>query len=67
MKKELQRFSDYQRFEKNPRLSAMLDAALERAGFSEADEGKLSDDEVDMLNAAGSVVANTESDKEKHL
>ncbi len=67
MKKELQRFSDYQRFEKNPRLAAMLDAALERAGFSEADEGKLSDDEVDMLSAAGSVVANTESDKEKHL
>ena len=51
-KKVLLRFSDCQLFEKNPRWAAVIDATLERACFSGVYDGKLSDDEADMLNAA---------------
>ena len=63
MELKLRKLFDYQQFEQDPRLKAMLDAANERAGFAERDEGELSDDDVDLLNAAGTQVA--VPDKEK--
>ena len=62
MELKLRKLFDYQQFEQDPRLKAMLDAANERAGFAERDEGELSDDDVDLLNAAGTQVA--DPDKE---
>ena len=56
---------DYQRFENNDRLSFMLADALGRYDFSE--EGELSDDDVDMLNAAGSFVSNSKTETWKRV
>ena len=56
---------DYQRFENNDRLSFMLADALGRYDFSE--EGELSDDDVDMLNAAGSSVSNSKTETWKRV
>lgn len=56
---------DYQRFENNDRLSFMLADALGRYGFSE--EGELSDDDVDMLNAAGRFVSNSKTETWKRV
>lgn len=63
MEKRLRRMFDYQRFENEPRLKAMLDGALGRYDFS--GEGELSDDDVDLLNAAGTTVADPKRGKEK--
>ncbi len=52
MEQSLRRLFEYQRFENDPRLKAMLDDALGRYSFS--DEGELSDDDAGLLNAAGS-------------
>lgn len=64
MEQKLRRLFDFQRFEENPRLKAMLDAAQKRAGQSGWDEGELSDDEAGLLSAAGTQVA--DPDREKH-
>lgn len=63
MDKKLRGMFDYQRFENNPRLKSMLDNALSRYGFS--GEGELSDDDVGLLNAAGTTVADPKHNKEK--
>ena len=52
---------DYQRFENNDRLSAMLSDALARYDFS--DEGELSDDDAGLLNAAGTIVSDPKTDR----
>ena len=65
MEQRLRRLFDYQRFENNKRLSTMLLDALKRYDFSF--EGELSDDDVDLLNAAGTTVSDPKSDKEKRL
>ena len=64
MEQRLRQLYDYQRFENNPRLKKMLEAALNRYDFS--GEGELSDDDAGLLNAAGSAVADPKRDKEKH-
>ncbi len=56
---------DYQRFENNDRLSFMLADALGRYDFS--GEGELSDDDVNLLNAAGSIVSDPKADRGKRL
>ncbi len=56
---------DYQRFENNDRLSFMLADALGRYDFSE--EGELSDDDVDLLNAAGSLVNDPKTETGKRI
>jgi hypothetical protein len=56
---------DYQCFEKNNRLSDMLSDALGRYDFSE--EGELSDDDVDLLNAAGSLVNDPKTETGKRI
>lgn len=61
MDKKLKQLFDYQRFENNPRLAAMLSRTKEKYDFSVG--GELSDDEVEELNAAGSVVSNPDNDK----
>ncbi|MBP0973455.1 MAG: hypothetical protein J5851_06045 [Oscillospiraceae bacterium] len=63
MELKLRKLFDYQQFEQDPRLKAMLDDANKRAGFAEQDEGELSDDDVDLLNAAGTQVADPEKEK----
>lgn len=63
MENRLRSWFDYQRFENEPRLKAMLDDALGRYDFS--DEGELPDDAVDGLNAAGMFNAAVKPDKEK--
>ena len=63
MENKLRRMFDYQRFENEPRLKAMLDGALGSYDFPE--EGELPDDAVDGLCAAGSVVKDPKRDKEK--
>lgn len=65
MENRLRTLFDYQRFENNKRLSVMLEDAKARNGFLE--EGELSDDDVGLLNAAGSIVRDIKSDEEKHL
>ncbi len=65
MDKTLRNLFEYQRFENNPRLKKMLDDALSRYDFS--GEGELSDDDAELLNAAGTTVADTKRDKEKRL
>lgn len=62
MEQTLRELFEYQRFENNRRLSAMLSDALERYDFS--DEGELPDDSLEFLNAAGSIVADSELGKE---
>ena len=61
MEKKLKQLFDYQRFENNPRLAAMLSRTHEKYDFSVG--GELSDDEVEELNAAGSVVSDPNNDK----
>ena len=61
MYKKLKQLFDYQLFEDNPRLAAMLSRTHEQYDFSVG--GELADDEVEELNAAGSVVSNPDSDK----
>ncbi len=61
MEKKLIQLFDYQLFENNPRLAAMLSRTLEKYDFS--GDGELSDDEVEELNAAGLVVSNPNADK----
>lgn len=61
MEKKLKQLFDYQLFENNPRLAAMLSRTHEKYDFS--DDGELSDDEVEELNAAGSVVRDPDDDK----
>lgn len=63
MEQRLRQMFEYQRFENDPRLKKMLDDALSRYDFS-GSEGKLSDDDAGLLNAAGSTTANPHS-KEK--
>ena len=63
MEQKLRRMYEYQRYENNPRLKKMLDDALGRYDFS--GEGELSDDDVGMLNAAGTTVAKPDTGKEK--
>ena len=65
MTKRLRQMFDYQRFENNLRLKAILDRALARYGFS--GEGELSDDEAGLLNAAGSLVADPRNRREEDL
>ena len=60
MEKELIQLFDYQLFENNPRLAAMLSCTHEKYDFS--GDRELSDDEVEELNAAGSVVSNPDDD-----
>ena len=43
----------------------MLAAALNRYDFS--GEGELSDDDVGLLNAAGTILSNPETDRGKHV
>lgn len=43
----------------------MLSDALGRYDFS--DEGELSDEDVDFLNAAGSIVSDPKADREKRI
>lgn len=63
MELKLRELFDYQQFEQDPRLKAMLDAANDRAGFAERDEGELSDDDVDgVVRVAGSLDAHDSSD-----
>lgn len=54
MEQRLRNIFDYQRFENNDRLTAMLSDALERYDFS--NEGELTDDDAGLLNAAGTIV-----------
>ena len=61
MEKELIQLFDYQLFENNPRLAAMLSRTHEKYDFS--GDGELSDDEIEELNAAGSVVSSPDNDK----
>ncbi len=63
MEKRLQNLFDYQRFENNDRLSAMLSDAFGRYDFS--GEGELSDDDAGLLNAAGSIVSDPKADRGK--
>lgn len=63
MDSTLRKMFNYQQFENNPRLKKMLGDALSRYNFS--DEGEISDDDVGLLNAAGSQVADPKRDKEK--
>lgn len=58
---KLRNIFDYQRFENNDRLSAMLADALGRYDFS--GEGELSDDEAGLLNAAGTIVSDPKTDR----
>lgn len=60
MDKKLKQLFDYQLFEDNPRLSAMLSRTHEKYDFS--GDRELSDDEVGELNAAGSVVSSPNDD-----
>jgi hypothetical protein len=62
MEKNLCRLFELQRFENNPRLKNMLDDALNRYGFSE-NEGELSDDDAELLCAAGSQVSDIDKEK----
>ena len=61
MEKKLKQLFDYQLFENNPRLDAMLSRTHEKYDFS--GDGELSDDEVEELNAAGSVVRDPDDDQ----
>lgn len=61
MEQKLRGIFDYQRFENNDRLSAMLTDALGRYDFS--GEGELSDDEAGLLNAAGTIVCDPKTDR----
>ncbi|MGN0597591.1 MAG: hypothetical protein ACI4J1_09750 [Ruminiclostridium sp.] len=61
MDKKLKQLFDYQRFENNPRLAAMLSCTREKYDFS--DDGELTDDEAEELNAAGSIISDPSSDK----
>lgn len=61
MEQRLRGIFDYQRFENNDRLSAMLADALGRYDFS--GEGELSDDEAGLLNAAGTIVSDPKTDR----
>ena len=63
MEQKLRRIYEYQRYENNPRLKKMLDDALGRYDFS--GEGELSDDDVSVLNAAGTTVSKPDTGKEK--
>lgn len=65
MEKRLRNIFDYQRFENNSRLSAMLSDALDRYVFF--GEGELTDDDVYLLNAAGTIVSNPQTDREKRV
>ena len=65
MEDRLRALFDYQHFENNPRLSVMLTDAYGRNGFS--GEGELADEDVDLLNAAGSISVQTKTDAEKPL
>ena len=61
MENKLKQLFDYQRFENDPRLAAMISETFEKYGSSEA--GELPDDEAEMINAAGSVVKDLENKK----
>ena len=61
LERRLQSLFDYQRFENNERLSAMLADALGRYDFS--GEGELSDDDAGLLNAAGTIVSDPKTDR----
>ena len=61
MEHKLNQLFDYQLFENNPRLAAMLSRTHEKYDFS--GDGELSDDEVEELNAAGSFVSSPDDDK----
>jgi hypothetical protein len=63
MEQKLRRLFDFQRFEENPRLKAMLEAAQKRTGQSGWEEGELSDDEAELLSAAGTQVADPNKEK----
>ena len=65
MEQTLKQMYEYQRFENNSRLKEMLNDALSRYDFSE-NEGILSDDEAELLTAAGMTVADPHR-KEKHI
>ena len=65
MERRLREMFDYQRFENNSRLSSMLSDALERYGFS--NEGEISDEEAELLNAAGTTANDPRPDREKSL
>ena len=65
MEQKLKRMFDYQRFENNARLSAMLSDAHARYGFS--GERELTDEDVDLLNAAGTISVQTRTDAERRL
>ncbi len=61
----LRNIFEYQRFENNERLSAMLSEALER--YDHDGEGEISDEEAGLLNAAGSTTKDFPADKGKRL
>ena len=65
MEQKLRYLFDYQRFEHNSCLSEMLSDALGRYDFFE--KGELSDDDVKLLNAAGTIVSDSKTDREKRL
>ena len=65
MDRKLLYLFDYQRFENNSRLSVMISDTFGRYNFE--GEGELADDDVGLLNAAGTVVSDSKTDGEKRL
>ena len=61
MENKLKQLFDYQRFENEPRLAAMILETFEK--YDSSEEGELLDDEAEMINAAGSVVKDLENKK----
>ena len=60
MKKLLTNLFDFQRFEKNPSLQSIIDEVEERYGIDE-----MTDDELDLLAAAGDPFSQEHDAKEK--
>ena len=65
MERKLGNLFDYQRFENNPHLEEQINDTIRR--YDRAEEGALSDDDVEFLNAAGMAVKNEKLGGEKHL
>ena len=65
IEQRLRELFDYQHFETNERLSVMLSDSLGR--YDHSGEGELSDDDVGMLNAAGTIVSDPKADREKRV
>ncbi len=53
MEKKLRKLFDYQRFSNNKKLAFLINDTLSR--YFPVSQGELSDDDVDFLNAAGTV------------